>query len=280
MEQDHSARWYLNQHRRLNTALSRLLPQRPGVVDAYVVVVALDDDPVFAKEAEETAKVLSRRFDATGRTVHLITGKDSATAQGSPGNIAATLAGVAAKMNVKEDVLILYTTSHGRDDLGIVYKDDSADPTPNGAGAVGPSRLASWLNELGIERRLLMISACYSGVFVPALESKSSVILTAASSRKSSFGCTPSNDWTYFGDAMINIALRKPQPLDKAVTEAHTLISSWELTKGLTSSDPQVVIGAEAKTWLSALEARMPKTETPKVGRPAIEDGDQVSALR
>jgi Peptidase C13 family len=271
MEQDHSARWYLNQNNRLNAAFRKLLPQRPKVVDAYVVVVGLDDDAVFGRETMETAKVLSRRFGAEGRTIHLITGKDSDTAQGSPNNIAATLAAVAAKMDVKEDVLILYTTSHGRDDLGIVYKDDSNGRIPNSAGAIAPARLASWLKELNIERRLLIISACYSGVFVPALESKNSIILTAASSKRSSFGCSPGNDWTFFGDALINSAFRKPQPLDKAVEEAHGLITGWELSRGLTPSDPQANIGSEAKSWLNALEARMPKDTTAKVGRPAVE---------
>jgi hypothetical protein len=40
---------------------------------------------------------------------------------------------------------------------------------------------------------------------------------------------------------------------------------------GLESSMPQVSIGEDSAKWLSALELRMPKTETPKVGRPALE---------
>ena len=37
-----------------------------GVVDAYVVVAALDADPVFNREAREAGRVLARRFDAAG----------------------------------------------------------------------------------------------------------------------------------------------------------------------------------------------------------------------
>src|SRR5687768_8374983 len=36
----------LNEHRKLDRALAALGPQRPGIVDAYVLSIALDSDPV------------------------------------------------------------------------------------------------------------------------------------------------------------------------------------------------------------------------------------------
>ena len=82
-EQGHSAQWHLEQHRRLSKALDALKPQRPGTVDAYVIVAGLDADPVFQREAAETAKVLARRYDAEGRTVLLASGS-AAAPDGSP----------------------------------------------------------------------------------------------------------------------------------------------------------------------------------------------------
>jgi hypothetical protein len=38
----------------------------------------------------------------------------------------------------------------------------------------------------------------------------------------------------------------------------------------LLPSRPQVFVGENAHVWLDALERKMPKTETPKIGRPAI----------
>jgi len=52
---------------RLNAALAALKPQRPGTVDAYVIVAALDTDPVFNREAREAGRVLAERFGAEGR---------------------------------------------------------------------------------------------------------------------------------------------------------------------------------------------------------------------
>src|SRR5689334_21559377 len=47
----------LAEHRRLTAALDALKPQRPGIVDAYVVVDALDGDAVFNREAREAGRV-------------------------------------------------------------------------------------------------------------------------------------------------------------------------------------------------------------------------------
>ncbi len=269
MEQNRSATWHLAQHRRLGAAIAALQPQRAGVVDTYIVSVGLDSDPVFGREAGEAAKVLGRRYSAAGRTIFLTAGADDkavGTPQGSPPNLAIALAAVADKMNLKEDVLILFATTHGDPVSGLVYRDGA-----NGVGMIAPQRLASLLDGLGFERRMILLSACYAGVFMPNLTSENSIIMTAAASNRTSFGCTPGNDWTFFGDALVNNALRKTQTFDKASDEAVLLISNWEATRKLVPSRPQIFVGDKAKDWLAPLEAKMPKVETPKVGRPAVE---------
>jgi hypothetical protein len=269
MEQNRTPAWHLAQHQKLSKAIGKIAPQRAGMVDAYVVVIGLDSDPVFKKESAEVLKVLERRFGATGRSLLLVAGAGTEAAdapQGSPANLATALAAIAAKMNVKEDVLVFYSTSHGDKKLGLVYRDGE-----NGFGMIAPKRMKSLLDELGIERRVMLLSACYTGVFVPELEGRNSIIVTAASAYRPSFGCTPGNDWTFFGDALINNALRKSQPLGKAAEEATGLIAIWEAKMNLQPSQPQISIGEDTGTWLMALETNMPKTDTPKVGRPALE---------
>jgi hypothetical protein len=102
-------------------------------------------------------------------------------------------------------------------------------------------------------------------------------VLSAASSSRTSFGCVSENDWTFFGDAMINHALRKPQPIAAAFTEARALVGDWEARGRLIPSDPQASVGAGAARWLTPLEARMPKVATASVGRPAVEALDTAS---
>ena len=259
----------LAEHRRLEASLAALKPQRPGVVDAYVLTIALDSDPVFAREAREAGRVLAARYDAAGRALTLA-GADGkggpALAMGSPAAIDAALARIAELMDRSEDVLVLYTTSHGAP-LGLAYNDGD-----QGYGAISPTRLWTVLSGLGIGNRLLLVSACYSGVFVPMLQSDTTAIVTASSADRSSFGCQAENDWTFFGDALVNRALRKRQPLATAAAEAQATIASWERREKLDASRPQVAIGAGATRWLAALEARMPATNGAPVGRPAVEE--------
>ncbi|MDF0486936.1 C13 family peptidase [Sphingomonas sp. H39-1-10] len=258
--------WQLAEHRRLDRALTALQPQRTGVVDAYVLVAGLDSDPVFGREAREAARVLARRYDAAGRTI-VLAGPDGrgadTLARGSPDNIAAALAHIAETIDKSEDVLVLYTTSHGAP-YGIVYQDGDA-----GVGAVAPARLAAMLATLGLKRRLVIVSACYSGVFVPALATADGVVMTAASADRSSFGCEADSDWTFFGDALINHALRKNQPFAAAAKDATTLIARWEAQGKLRASNPRLAIGARAPRWLGPLERRLPRPASAPVGRPA-----------
>jgi hypothetical protein len=268
LERGRPARFELAEHRRLTAALAGLAPQRKGVVDAYVVAMALDSDAVFAREAREAGKVLSRRFDAAGRTL-VLAGSDgrggTALPMGSLRSLSLALARIAELMDESEDVLILYTTSHGIPS-GITYHDGD-----EGFGVLTPQRLAGLLGELGIRNRLLILSACFSGVFVPAVWSESTALVTAASAGRTSFGCAADNDWTFFGDALVNRALRKPQPLAAASEEALRLIAAWESAKGYDPSYPQVSIGSKVDAWLRPLEARMPKAATQPVGKPAAQ---------
>jgi hypothetical protein len=263
LERGRSAKWLLADRRKLTGAIEALQPQRPGQIDAYVVSAALDSDPVFGREAREAAKVLARRYDAAGRTFLLARGAD--TPAGSLEALTLGLARVAELMDKRQDVLVLYLTSHGAQ-VGIAYHDGD-----EGYGLLSPARLAAILDELGIRNRLLILSACYSGIFVPVLSNDNTALLTAASSDRTSFGCKAENDWTFFGDALVNHALRKPQPFDDALIEAREMISGWEMANQLPSSNPQATVGEGVEAWLVPLEARMPKVATAPVGAPATD---------
>lgn len=266
VERSRSGAWQLAEHRRLATALAQLKPGRPGIVDAFVLSVGLDSDAVFGREAREAGAVLTRRYAASGHSLILAgsNGREaSALPMGSPANIAAALARMAELMG-PEDALVLYTTSHGAP-YGIVYNDGDA-----GFGMIGPAKLSGLLNDLGIRNRLLLISACYSGVFVPTLVTDTTAIVTAASATRTSFGCQADNDWTFFGDALVNRELRKPQGLAAAVAATKRTIADWEGAAKLDRSQPQSYIGARAGVWLDALERNLPAATAP-VGKPSTD---------
>jgi hypothetical protein len=251
----------------LRAALSRLQPQRPGVVDAYVVVAALDADPVFNREAREAGRVLARRFDAQERTIVLAHDEsgDKADAEATPTGLAEAVDGVAAKMNANEDVLVLYTTSHGSPDAGLNFRDPEF-----GAVVISPSQLAAILDHSGVRNRLIILQACFSGQFVRALKNPSTIVVTAAAEDRSSFGCQAGNDWTYFGDALINHAFRQSLPLDVQFRRASGLIAAAEARDGLTPSIPQMNVGSDSAKWLKALDERQPTAAVSPVGQTVL----------
>lgn len=263
-----SPRAALDDHRRLSAALESLAPQRPGVVDAYVLSIALDSDPVFGREAREAARVLAQRYDAEGRSI-VLAGPDGAAAdplpRGTIDSLSVALARIAELVDPAEDALILYVTSHGAP-VGLAYHYGD-----EGYGGISPARLAALLSALGLTNRLLIVNACFAGTFVPALASETSVVVAAAAPDRTSFGCAASNDWTYFGDAFVNRALRRPQPLAEAFESAREQVAKWERDEGATPSDPRIGIGAGAARWLGPLEARMPREASEPTGRPAVE---------
>jgi hypothetical protein len=252
---------------RLQGAIARLQPQRPGTVDAYVIVAALDADPVFNREAREAGRVLARRFDAEGRTLVLARdeGADKAGAQASPVALAHALDSVAAKMNPDEDVLVLYTTSHGSPDAGLNFRDPVL-----GSAVIAPGQLAAMLDHSGAKNRLLILQACFSGQFVRSLRNHSTIVVTAAAADRSSFGCQAGNDWTFFGDALINHAFRQPLPLDIQLQRAVALIAAAEDREQLEPSNPQVSEGSDTAKWLDALEQREPRSTTDPVGQSVL----------
>ena len=256
------------QSRRLDAALAALQPQRPGTPDAYVLTVALDSDPVFAREAREAGRVLAARYTAQERTLTLA-GPDGTRDDAPHGSITAlrlAIAHIGSVMDGAEDVLVLYTTSHGND-LGLAYHWGDV-----GYGVLSPKGLKDALAEAGIRRRVLILSACYSGVFVPMVASPDTAILTAAASTRSSFGCMAENDWTFYGDALINRALRQPVGLEEAAQAAGRSVAEWEARARVLASLPQVNIGMNAKSWLPLIEAGMPRDGGKPVGRPAFDE--------
>ena len=249
---------------RITTALASMKPQRPGVVDAYVVVAALDTDPVFGREAREAGRVLASRFDAAGRTIVLAEDEagDRAAAAGTPNHLALAIARAAALMDRKEDALVLYMTSHGTPMAGLNYEDASRE-----TGVLTPAQLAAMLGRHGFTNRLIIIQACFSGQFIPVLAEPGTVIATAASSMRPSFGCSPGNDWTFFGHALINLAMRRPDTFARQFRRAYVSILGWERRLGIEPSSPQISIGSDTAGWLAALDARAPKVASAPVGQ-------------
>ena len=87
------------------------------------------------------------------------------------------------------------------------------------------------LNASGARYRVVIISACYSGVFARALAGPRTLVITAAAPDRPSFGCEDGATWTYFGDAFFNQALRSSRNLAEAYCRARDIAPGGNETK-------------------------------------------------
>ena len=212
---------------RMSDALAKLPAQRPGVVDTYVLSVSLWNEPVFENEAKEAANVLARRYDAADRTIVLSAGKGQGIARAfpvfSPSNFNAVLGRFGKLADPNEDLVVVFVTSHGSPDGTVAIQEKGRM-----AGGMRAPHLRQSLQQAGIKTKLLFVSACFSGNYILPFSNDDTVILTAAAADKTSFGCEPSRDWTYFGDAMFNHALRGGEGIMDAFNMARGIITKWE----------------------------------------------------
>ena len=102
--------------------------------------------------------------------------------------------------------------------------------------------LATSLEESGIQWKVIMVSACFAGGFIPHLENEHTLILTAADAENTSFGCSDDSDMTYFGKALFKEVLTENPdlPFAQAFIQAKEIIGRWEDQEALTPSNPQI----------------------------------------
>ena len=137
------------------------------------------DQGVFRREATGAAQIVANRFGGDPVVVKYNTKTGgSATVK----TLATTLQAEAKKMNGENDILFLILTSHGsRDGLTVV------------AGrlteTLKPSNLSQMLGRTGVRNKVVIISACYSGVFIPRIADADTLVITAADANHPSFGC-------------------------------------------------------------------------------------------
>jgi hypothetical protein len=103
----------------------------------------------------------------------------------------------------------------------------------------------------GVRHKVVVISACYSGVFIPHLANPNVLVITAAEAMHPSFGCEDKVKWTYFGDAFFNVALRQVKSLKDAFV-ARALVRKHELREHFEPSHPLMAGGVNVQPLLIA----------------------------
>jgi len=240
----------------VDASIKRLRPQTPGKIDLYALGFAGDGEQnVFRNEVDYLPKLLAQRFGADARVVQLIDSPQTfATVPlATRTNLYEALAGIAGKMDLNEDILLLFLTSHGSEDhqLAVVMGSMPLDQ-------LTPEDVRDALDAAHIRWRVIVVSACFSGGFIPALRDAHTMIITAARSDRTSFGCGNDSKITWFGKAFLTEALNQTTDFHDAYLRAGATIAGWEKRGGETPSEPQYWAGNEIQQKLDAWRATLP----------------------
>jgi Peptidase C13 family len=236
----------------IDAAASRLRAGESGKVELfYLGFAGYGDQGVFARDVRLGAESLARQYDLDGRVLELVNDDDDETRRplATVPGLTRALADIAARMNVDEDILFLHLTSHGTENPEVVVRIGSLT-----LQQLTPGALADALAASGIRWRVILVSSCYSGGFMPALDDRNTVVITAASADRTSFGCSNDSEHTYFGEAYFRDALPASTDLIDAARKAIELVGKREAAEDLKPSHPQLYVGAAMRERIGALK--------------------------
>ncbi len=242
------------QPRLLERQLATLQRGRRGIVDLYFIgVAAYAPQDVFMKEVHSVARLFEERFDTKGRSLMLINNPATVreTPIASPTSLRLALQRVGEVMDRDEDILFLFITSHGSKE-----HETSFDFYPMQFNPLDPRRLKEMLDGAGIQRRVLVISTCYSGAFVDALKDERTLVISASAPDRNSFGCSNEAEFTYFGKAYFDEALRRTYSFTEAFDIAKQAIAERERNAHYPGSEPMMFAGDAIRAQLDRFVQR------------------------
>ncbi|EJZ60230.1 C13 family peptidase [Pseudomonas sp. RSB 5.4] len=225
----------LAQGRLLDEALAAVPASTPAV-ELYTLTLGGDGkQSVFLRESDYVANMLSTRFGAYGQ-IRLVNHRDHLTdrpmaTRENLRRAAQTL----AERSGPEDLVFIYLTSHGTAEHELVLDQPRME-----LADLPADELATVLAPLKNRDKVIVISSCYSGGFIPALKDERTLIMTASRADRVSFGCSEEANFTYFGDALFAQALNQTDDLEQAFKLAKATVAERELADNFEASEPQI----------------------------------------
>jgi hypothetical protein len=212
--------------------------QAAGFGNWAVVLVAGDDhahDGSHALVFDNATRDLARAFAGIGfNPANMLRFSVDPVGDIRPSDIKDIATGLWDVSNRATDGCLVYFTSHGAYNNGILVGD----------AIMTPDQMSAMVNNAcGQRPAVIVMSACYSGQFVPALQNDNRMIFTAARPDRTSFGCGNDLTYTFFDQCFLESI---PQSADFTGLAAATTncVAAREQKEGMTPpSEPQLSVG-------------------------------------
>ena len=165
--------------------------------------------------------------------------KEGGLTKSAPQAIYDALADLTAK--AQGGCLIYFSSHGGPNGMGVVVDQ----------GFIPPGIMAQMVNTTCASRpTVVIISACFSGAFVPALAGPNRMVFTAARPDRSSFGCGEADKYPYFDQCVLE-SMPRASDFASLASNVRTCVSAREAREGMKPpSEPQLFIGAQLRPLL------------------------------
>ena len=256
---DQAEALFYDQPARIAAAVARVAPAPHGKPGVFFVGFAGDGSQgVFRRETLFASEVFGARFGSLERSVLLINDIEDRDSYplASVSGLEQALRVLAARMDPEEDVLVLFLSSHGSED-GLEVENGSLP-----LAQLAPEDVREALNASGIRWRVIVVSACHSGVFIDVLKSDTTAIVTASDTAHDSFGCDADRELTWFGEAFLKDSLPGSASLEDAFHKAAGLIAQREEGEHQIHSNPQLYMGELMEKKLAELPPARPARDS------------------
>jgi hypothetical protein len=239
----HINQLWKEQPQRMASELDALQPRVAGKTNVYAIAVAAQgSQQIFSREAQLALQVAATRFGGSYRGgVLLSNGLPDLLSHplATQDTITAAASGIGKRIDPAHDLVVIYLTSHGSPEAWI----STNLPTEANFPPINSESLATALSQAGIKRRVVIISACFSGSWIPKLASDDTIVITAAAKDRTSFGCNDSRRLTFFGEAFLEGPLGRGASLRDAFDTARGTVAKWEAAEKFVPSLPEASVG-------------------------------------
>lgn len=249
----------------LHRSLDALQSSDAKKIELYSLVVAgYGTEEVFRRESKFIENLFNEQYHNSNTAIYLSNSQRALDEHpmATRTSIQASVEKIASQMDKEKDIFFLYITSHGS-------KNKTISLSHNGLALADID--AKWLGDLlkatGIKHRVVVLSACFSGGFIDDISDENTLVMTAASAQKTSFGCADDSLFTYFGKAYFKESLKPGVDFEQAFYKARSLVEEWETAQDISPSEPQIGANARVtehiKRWLESENSQVSDPNIP-----------------
>ncbi len=229
---------------------------QPGFKDWAAVVVAGDfagahnegDTEAFDNARRDVSRALVDRLGFAPENVRQFSVRPERYPDTRPGRsrLFEIHDGLAETARKATGGCLFYFTSHGIQYGAFLNSEDPKKQT-----VILPQVMAELVDSACPDRpSIVIISTCFSGVNVPALQQPNRMVMTASAKDRSSFGCGQQNTYPYFDDCFLQ-SVKVVKTLGALPPAVSSCVERMERQTGMAPpSMPQVWIGSTMRPML------------------------------